>query len=132
MTKLDVLLGYGIAFALLATVQALSAVGFGPLGLCLSAFARSEFRAVQFMPAIVLAQLLLCGLFVSCDRMAPLLEAISDVLPLTHVYDALAPRDGGRLAGRPWRRRRRGGRGGDAPRSRPRRRDAAAADGPAA
>ena len=40
------------------------------LGLFVSAFARSEFQAVQFMPAVVLPQLLLCGLFVARDQMA--------------------------------------------------------------
>ena len=47
------------------------------LGLFLSAFARTEFQAVQFMPAFILPQLLLCGLFVPRDEMAPVLDAIS-------------------------------------------------------
>jgi ABC-2 type transport system permease protein len=116
LAKLDLLLGYGIAFAVVATIQALltSAIAFGPLGLnvagstalvmalavgnailgmalglFISAFARSEFQAVQFMPAIVFPQLLLCGLFVARDQMAKLLQAISDVLPLTYAFDAL-------------------------------------------
>jgi len=117
LAKLDLLLGYGFAFALVATVQALvaSAVAFwalgldvaGPVwlavvfavgnavlgmafGLFLSAFARSEFQAVQFMPAFVLPQILLCGLLVPRDQMAEALEAVSVVLPLTYAYDALA------------------------------------------
>jgi ABC-2 type transport system permease protein len=116
MAKLDLLLGYGIAFAAVAAVQALvvSAVAFlllgldvqgSPavvvalaignavlgmsLGLFVSAFAATEFQAVQFMPAFVLPQLLLCGLFVPRDQMAPLLEAVSWVLPLTYAFDAL-------------------------------------------
>jgi ABC-2 type transport system permease protein len=115
--KLDLLGGYGVAFALVALVQTgvLAAVTLGPLGLdtarspallvalalanallgvslglFVSAFAQSEFQAVQFMPAIVLPQLLLCGLFVARDEMAGWLEAISAVLPLTYAYDALA------------------------------------------
>jgi ABC-2 type transport system permease protein len=59
------------------------------LGLFVSAFASSEFQAVQFMPAVVLPQLLLCGLFVPRDRMAGALEALSQVLPLTYAFDAL-------------------------------------------
>ena len=59
------------------------------LGLFVSAFASSEFQAVQFMPAFVLPQLLLCGLFVPRERMAPVLEAVSEVLPLTYAFDAL-------------------------------------------
>ena len=116
LAKFDLLLGYGMAFAVVGTVQAVitSVVAFGlldldvrgsellvgllaianallgmALGLLVSAFARTEFQAVQFMPAIVLPQLLLCGLFVARDQMAPLLEAVSYVLPLTYAYDAL-------------------------------------------
>jgi ABC-2 type transport system permease protein len=117
LAKLDLLAGYGIAFGLLAAAQAavVCVVGFAllgleaphgavvvallaianallgmALGLLVSAFARTEFQAVQFMPALVLPQLLLCGLFVARDAMAPLLEALSWALPLTYAYDALA------------------------------------------
>ncbi|HEU4706040.1 MAG TPA: ABC transporter permease [Solirubrobacterales bacterium] len=116
LAKLDVLFGYGIAFALVGTLQALiaAAVAFGPLGLdvagstalvmvlavgnallgmslglFVSAFARTEFQAVQFMPAIVFPQLLLCGLFVPRDEMAPALHAVSWALPLSYAFDAL-------------------------------------------
>ena len=60
------------------------------LGLFASAFARTEFQAVQFMPAIVFPQILLCGLFVARAQMAGWLRGISDALPLTYAYDALA------------------------------------------
>jgi ABC-2 type transport system permease protein len=116
----DLLAGYALAFALVAAVQAtlVSAVAFGllglesdhratvvalaianavlgmALGLFASAFARTEFQAVQFMPAFVLPQILLCGLLVPRAQMAGWLQAVSDVLPLTYAYDALA-----RLAG---------------------------------
>jgi ABC-2 type transport system permease protein len=117
LAKLDLLIGYALAFALVAAVQAsiTAAVGFGllgldtkasvgvvialavgnallgmALGLFLSAFARSEFQAVQFMPAVVLPQILVGGLIVPRDRMHPVLERLSDVLPLTYAYDALA------------------------------------------
>jgi len=59
------------------------------LGLLVSAFASTEFQAVQFMPAIVLPQLLLCGLFVPRERMAEALEVASDFLPLTYAFEAL-------------------------------------------
>lgn len=115
--KLDLLAGYGIGFAGLAAAQAAitsafaylvlglssegSALAVGALavanavlgtalGLLLSAFARTEFQAVQFMPAVILPQILLCGLLVPRDRMSGALEAISDVLPFTYAYDALA------------------------------------------
>jgi len=117
LAKLDLLGGYGIAFAVLAAVQAalVSALAFGllgldvqgprwivallavgnavlgsALGLFLSAFAQTEFQAVQFMPAVVFPQILLCGLFVGRGSMAAWLRWISDALPLTYAYDALA------------------------------------------
>ncbi|QEC48837.1 ABC transporter permease subunit [Baekduia soli] len=116
MAKADLLGGYGIAFALAATLQAVvvSAVAFGllgldtagsplavgalavgnavlgtALGLFVSAFATTEFQAIQFMPAFVLPQLLLCGLFVPRAAMAPALRTASDVLPVTYAYDSL-------------------------------------------
>jgi ABC-2 type transport system permease protein len=116
LAKLDLLAGYAIAFAVVAIAQTLitSFVAFGllgldvagstalvvalavlnallgmSLGLFVSAFARTEFQAVQFMPAFVLPQLLLCGLFVPRDDMAPVLEAVSYALPLTYAYSAL-------------------------------------------
>jgi ABC-2 type transport system permease protein len=115
--KLDLLLGYGAAFGVVAVVQAalVSAVAFAALdlhvaghawavaalalanaelgmalGLLVSALARTEFQAVQFMPAFVLPQLLLCGLFVPRERMAHALQLVADALPLTYAYDALA------------------------------------------
>ncbi len=60
------------------------------LGLFVSAFARTEFQAVQFMPAIVFPQLLLCGLFVARDQMAGVLQVISDTMPLTYAFEALS------------------------------------------
>src|SRR5207249_4271394 len=60
------------------------------LGLFVSAFARTEFQAVQFLPAFVFPQLLLCGLLVPRERMASVLEAISYALPLTWAYDGLS------------------------------------------
>jgi ABC-2 type transport system permease protein len=114
--KLDLLFGYGIAFGLVAALQAAVASGLaywlfgldtaGPawlviviavanavlgvaLGLLCSAFARTEFQAVQFMPVVALPQILLCGLFVARDSMAGWLQAISDVLPLSYSVEAL-------------------------------------------
>ena len=60
------------------------------LGLFVSAFARTEFQAVQFMPAIIYPQLLLCGLFIARSEMAPALYSVSRALPLTYAFDALA------------------------------------------
>jgi ABC-2 type transport system permease protein len=116
LARLDLLLGYGSAFGLAATVQAVVTVAVATtlydlevagslalvvlvavvgavlgvaLGLLASAFARSEFQAVQFMPVIVLPQFFLCGLLVPRERMAGWLQAVSDVLPLTYAVHAL-------------------------------------------
>ena len=71
---------------LIAVVDAVLGVA---LGLLASAFARTEFQAVQFMPVVVLPQFFLCGLLVPRDQMAGWLQAISDVLPLTYAVEAL-------------------------------------------
>lgn len=116
MGKLDFLFGYALAFGLVAAVQSVAAVALsvglldltiaGPvwlltvvavadailgsaLGLFVSAFARTEFQAVQFMPALVVPQILLCGLFVPRFALPDVLGAISDVLPLSYATDAM-------------------------------------------
>ncbi|MBK1786113.1 ABC transporter permease [Prauserella cavernicola] len=116
IAKLDLLLGYALAFGLLAVVQValaalvsvtwlgldvassvwllllvavLDALLGMALGLFVSAFARTEFQAVQFMPVVVLPQFLLCGLLQPRDEMGLLLSWISDVLPLSYAVDAL-------------------------------------------
>jgi ABC-2 type transport system permease protein len=116
MGKLDFLVGYAIAFGVVAAVQSGLAVALsvglldldvqGPvwlltvvaiadavlgsaLGLLVSAFATTEFQAVQFMPAFVVPQILLCGLFVARDLLPTVLERISDVLPLSYATDAM-------------------------------------------
>jgi ABC-2 type transport system permease protein len=114
--RLDLLLGYALAFGLFAIVQAalasaltigllgldvagptwlLFAVAVGDgllgmaLGLLVSAFAATEFQAVQFLPAVLLPQFLLCGLFVPRAQMADVLRWASDVLPLSYAVDAM-------------------------------------------
>lgn len=116
MGKADFMLGYAAGFGLLATVQALVVAAFatwvcdldvaGPvwllvvvavldavlgtsLGLLASGFARTEFQAVQFMPAFLLPQFLLCGLLVPRDELPDLLRWVSDVLPLSYAVDAM-------------------------------------------
>jgi ABC-2 type transport system permease protein len=59
------------------------------IGLFTSAFATSEFQAVQFMPAVVMPQALLCGLIAPRERMASWLRAASDLMPLSYAVDAL-------------------------------------------
>lgn len=116
LAKLDLLLGYAVAFALLAVIQvsvmvavaiwifdlavagalvwvyvvALADALLGvALGLLVSAFARTEFQAVQFVPALIVPQALLCGLFVPREQMAGWLQTVSDFLPLTYAVQAM-------------------------------------------
>jgi ABC-2 type transport system permease protein len=115
--KLDLLFGYGLAFGLAAAVQGgvtvaaaywlldldtaggiglvvviavVNAVLGVALGLFCSAFARTEFQAVQFLPVVVFPQLLLCGLFVPRGQMSGWLQAVSDAMPLSYAVEALA------------------------------------------
>jgi ABC-2 type transport system permease protein len=117
MAKLDFLLGYALAFALIAIVQAAVVVSIAlyaldldirgaawqlgvvavldgilgtTLGLFASAFASTEFQAVQMMPAVMIPQLLLCGLLVPREQLPETLHVISDVLPLSYAVDAVA------------------------------------------
>ena len=110
------LLGYALAFGVLAVVQAVVATAFSvwvagldvagdtwvlvvvavavavlgvTLGLLGSAFASTELQAVQLMPAFVLPQLFLCGLFVPRDQLPTGLEELSAILPLSYAVDAM-------------------------------------------
>jgi ABC-2 type transport system permease protein len=130
MGKLDFLVGYGLAFGVVAAVQSALAVGIsvgllgldvaGPvwlllvvavvdavlgtaLGLFVSAFAQTEFQAVQFMPALVIPQILLCGLFVARDELPAVLSTISDLLPLSYAVDAMETLTGSTSTADVWR-----------------------------
>jgi ABC-2 type transport system permease protein len=114
--RLDLLFGYALAFGAIAVVQVALAAGVSlwwlgldlagsvgmlllvavldallgmALGLFVSAFARTEFQAIQFMPVFVLPQILLCGLFVPRDDMGWLLRWLSEVMPLSYAVEAL-------------------------------------------
>ncbi len=116
ISKLDFIFGYAIAFSVLALVQAslASLVTLGllgvtvlggtlpvlltailaaflgtALGLLVSAFATSEFQAVELVMPILMPQILLCGLFVAREHMAKLLQWLADVLPVTYSVDAM-------------------------------------------
>ncbi|MDX3840910.1 ABC transporter permease [Streptomyces europaeiscabiei] len=114
--KGDLIAGYALAFGTLAIIQSALATGLAvwfldldvtgspwlllvvalldallgtALGLFVSAFASSEYQAVQFMPAVIFPQLLLCGLFTPRPDMHPALEAISNVLPMSYAVDGM-------------------------------------------
>lgn len=117
MRRVDFLGGYALAFGAAAMAQAVvvSTATFGAfgldvrgavwavlavavldallgtsLGLFTSAFARTEFQAIQFFPALLLPQLLLCGLVAPVDTLPAPLEAVARILPLTYAVDAMA------------------------------------------
>ena len=107
--KLDFLLGYALAFgvvaglqSVLAVVAVVDAVLGTALGLLASAFAQTEFQAVQFMPAAVVPQILLCGLLVPRDDMPDVLGAVSDVLPLSYAVDAMQQLTRSAATGEVW------------------------------
>ena len=59
------------------------------MGLFVSAFARTEFQAVQFMPVVIGPQIFLCGLLVARDQLPRALELCSNVLPMSWAVDAV-------------------------------------------
>ncbi|WP_081625393.1 ABC transporter permease [Mycobacterium sp. 141] len=71
---------------LIAIINAVLGVG---LGLLCSAFARTEFQAVQFMPVVIVPQLLLCGIIVPRGALPEWLQWISNVLPASYALEAL-------------------------------------------
>ncbi|WP_101847369.1 ABC transporter permease [Zhihengliuella sp. ISTPL4] len=116
LEKADFILGYALAFGMMAVLQAVITVSFavgvcgldvdGPLwqlglvavvgallgtalGLLASAFAQTEFQAVQFMPLLVFPQIILGGLFMPRDQMPDVLYAISEWLPLSYAIDTI-------------------------------------------
>ena len=129
MRKADFVVGYGIAFSAAAAMQAVVTVAFavylcdldvaGPLwqlalvcvatallgtalGLLASAFAHTEFQAVQFMPIIVFPQFMLAGILMPRDQMPEALQVISAFLPLSYSVDAIDAVAQGESGGALW------------------------------
>ena len=118
LTKAEFVAGYAFAFGALAVLQSflvsvLSYTWYGlahqgvpwrvsvvalcagllgtAFGLALSAVAHSEFQAVQFMPAFILPQLLLCGLVIPVGQLPTVLRVVADVMPMTAAMHAITP-----------------------------------------
>jgi ABC-2 type transport system permease protein len=116
LTRVELVLGYLGGFALFALLQALVilaftvfvlkvqyrgnlatifvveavlVVGAVSLGLAISAFARNELQAVQFVPLVLVPQIFLSGLLVPVDQLNDVLRALSTIFPLTYANEAL-------------------------------------------
>jgi len=70
-------------------IEAVLVIGAVSLGLAVSAFARNELQAVQFVPLILLPQVFLSGLLVPVDELPDMLRPIAAVLPLTYAIEGL-------------------------------------------
>jgi len=115
LAKADFVFGYAIAFAMAAAVQAtvvtawavwvcgmnvkgslwavvlvavFDAVLGSSMGLAASSVARTEFQAVQMMPAVIIPQLVVCGLVMPRDQMPQVLEWVSNAVPFTYAIEA--------------------------------------------
>lgn len=116
LRRLDLLGAYGTAFSIAAAAQAslmcmvsfwllgfdtagspawviLAAIVNANLGVALgllcSAFARTEFQALQFIPLVIVPQLLLAGIIVPRALMPTWLAWISNVLPASYALETL-------------------------------------------
>jgi ABC-2 type transport system permease protein len=116
LRRAEIVLGYMIAFTVLALVQSaevlvfslyglklynaggvwliflvvvLMAIAAVNLGIFISMFARTEFQAVQFIPLVIVPQVLMSGILVPVSAEAGWMQAVSKVLPLTYAVDGL-------------------------------------------
>ncbi|MDQ6877474.1 MAG: ABC transporter permease [Candidatus Dormibacteraeota bacterium] len=112
----EIVIGYMIGFTILALVQAVEVLVFSlyvlkvhnqgnvglifglevlmaisavNLGIFLSMFARTEFQAVQFIPLVIVPQVLLSGILFPVSTEPKPLQYLSDVLPLTYAVNGL-------------------------------------------
>jgi ABC-2 type transport system permease protein len=116
LRRSEIVVGYALGFTIVALVQAAEVLVFGlwviglynagnvllvfgievllalaaiNLGIFLSTFARTEFQAVQFIPLVIVPQILLSGVIVPVASEPGWLQVVSNVLPLTYAVDAL-------------------------------------------
>ena len=112
----EIVIGYMLGFTVLALVQAVEVLVFSlyvlrvhnqgnvllifafeilmalsavNLGIFLSMFARTEFQAVQFIPLVIVPQVLLSGILFPVSTEPRPLQYVSDVLPLTYAVNGL-------------------------------------------
>ncbi len=117
--KIEIILGYLAAFSIVSTIQTtliiliaglvfqvslgvtianyislyIAAIIVGWTGLVLaiflSAFARSEFQAVQFIPITIIPVLLLSGIVIPLSQIPEIIRWVSYLLPTTYSVDLL-------------------------------------------
>lgn len=112
----EIVLGYMVGFTVLALIQAAEVLVFSlavlkvqnqgnvllifgleglmaitavNLGIFLSMFARSEFQAVQFIPLVIVPQMLLSGIIFPVATEPTVLQYLSNVLPLTYAVNGM-------------------------------------------
>jgi ABC-2 type transport system permease protein len=112
----EIVLGYMLGFTVLALIQSVEVLVFSlavlkvhnqgnvllifgmealmvlaavNLGIFLSMFARTEFQAVQFIPLVIVPQVLLSGILFPVSTEPRPLQVVSDVLPLTYAVNGL-------------------------------------------
>src|SRR5467141_235103 len=112
----EIVLGYMLGFTVLALIQSVEVLVFSlavlnvhnqgnvllifgmealmvlaavNLGIFLSMFARTEFQAVQFIPLVIVPQVLLSGILFPVSNEPKPLQVASDVLPLTYAVNGL-------------------------------------------
>lgn len=112
----EIVLGYMLGFSVLALIQAIEVLAFSllvlhvhnsgnvglifilealmaivavNLGIFLSMFARTEFEAVQFIPLVIVPQVLLSGIIFPVSSEPGLLQVLSRVLPLTYAVSGM-------------------------------------------
>ncbi|WP_273466968.1 ABC transporter permease [Methanothrix sp.] len=116
LSRVEIVSGYILGFSLVAIIQSattlliviylfgvpmkgspldafaiilLLGAGALALGSFVSNFARSEFQVVQFIPIVIIPQIVLCGVFWPVQSVPGFLRPISNILPLTYASDAL-------------------------------------------
>jgi ABC-2 type transport system permease protein len=112
----EIVVGYMLGFTVLAVIQSIEVLVFGlailhihnqgnvllifgmealmaiaavNLGIFLSMFARSEFQAVQFIPLVIVPQVLLSGVIFPVSTEPAALQWLSNILPLTYAVSGM-------------------------------------------
>ena len=116
LSRGEIVLGYMFGFSLFAFIQSLVillfvvlvlqihytgslvivfvvvlilTVGSVNLGIFLSTFARTELQVIQFIPLVIVPQVLMSGIFWAVEDMPQFLQAIAYAMPLTYANDTL-------------------------------------------